>query len=131
MAGEALRQWWRQGRRRAPERGKPLWGAGWAWQACEVIVEVAPRFLAWDEVDPTRQAFDGASVAQTVRSLGPAGCVPVRPDVPSGDPAMSTWSRDEAQSWADAMSYALVQQHGRWTIGWRWAHDEGISTADR
>lgn len=86
---------------------------------------MAPRFLTWDDVDPTRQAFDGASVAQTVRSLGPAGCVPVRPDVPSGDPAMSTWSRDEAQSWADAMSYALVQQYGRWTIGWRWSHDEG------
>lgn len=86
---------------------------------------MAPRFLTWDDVDPTRQAFDGAFVAQTVRSLGPAGCVPVRPDVPSGDPEMSTWSRDEAQSWADAMSYALVQQYGRWTIGWRWSHDEG------
>ncbi|MEU8943404.1 Fic family protein [Streptomyces goshikiensis] len=90
-----------------------------------MIVEMAPRFLTWDDVDPTRQAFDGAFVAQTVRSLGPAGCVPVRPDVPSGDPEMSTWSRDEAQSWADAMSYALVQQYGRWTIGWRWSHDEG------
>ncbi|MFJ5636663.1 hypothetical protein ACIQF5_29030 [Streptomyces goshikiensis] len=38
---------------------------------------------------------------------------------------MSTWSRDEAQSWADVMSYALVQQYGRWTIGWRWSYDEG------
>ncbi|GHG05726.1 Fic family protein [Streptomyces filamentosus] len=38
---------------------------------------------------------------------------------------MSTWSRGKAESWADAMSYALVQQYGRWTVGWRWSHDEG------
>ncbi|MFI0990601.1 cell filamentation protein Fic [Streptomyces exfoliatus] len=90
-----------------------------------MIVELAPRFLTWDDVDPARQAFDGASVAQAVRSLGPARCVPIRPAVPFGDPAMSTWSRGEAECWADAMSYALVQQYGRWTVGWRWSHDEG------
>ncbi|WP_326615318.1 cell filamentation protein Fic [Streptomyces anulatus] len=38
---------------------------------------------------------------------------------------MSAWSHGEAQSWADAMSYALVQHYGRWTVGWRWSHDEG------
>ncbi|MGW7047537.1 Fic family protein [Streptomyces avermitilis] len=90
-----------------------------------MIVELAPRFLTWDDVDPARHAFDGASVAQTVRSLGPAGCVPIRPDVPFGDPAMSTWSHGEAECWADAMSYALVQHYGGWTVGWRWSHDEG------
>ncbi|MEU9234440.1 Fic family protein [Streptomyces subrutilus] len=38
---------------------------------------------------------------------------------------MSTWSHGKAKSWADAMSYALVQHYGRWTVGWRWSHDEG------
>ncbi|MFF4323236.1 hypothetical protein [Streptomyces sp. NPDC001568] len=28
---------------------------------------------------------------------------------------MSTWNRGEAESWADAMSYALVQHYGSWT----------------
>ncbi|MDD9380862.1 hypothetical protein M8Z33_30275 [Streptomyces sp. ZAF1911] len=90
-----------------------------------MIVELAPGFLTWDDVDPARQTFDCASVARTVRSLGPARCVPIRPDVPFGASAMSTWSRGEAKSWADAMSYALVQHYGSWTVGWRWAHDEG------
>ncbi|MFE2875144.1 cell filamentation protein Fic [Streptomyces roseus] len=90
-----------------------------------MIVDLAPGFLHWHDVDPARQAFDGESVAQTVRSLGPARCVPIRPDVSFGDPAMSAWSSGEAESWADAMSYALVQYYGRWTVGWRWSHDEG------
>ncbi|MEV7525909.1 Fic family protein [Streptomyces sp. NPDC091371] len=38
---------------------------------------------------------------------------------------MSRWSHGEAASWADAMSYALVHHYGRWTVGWRWSHDEG------
>ncbi|MFD9541176.1 Fic family protein [Streptomyces sp. NPDC060022] len=38
---------------------------------------------------------------------------------------MSAWSHGEAALWADAMSHALVQHYGRWTVGWRWAHDEG------
>ncbi|MFJ6797283.1 cell filamentation protein Fic [Streptomyces sp. NPDC091268] len=90
-----------------------------------MIFELAPRYLTWDDVDPARQPFEGASLAQAVRSLGPARCVPIRPDVPFGDSVMSAWSRTEAEPWADAMSYALVQQYGRWTVGWRWALDEG------
>ncbi|MEV0122092.1 Fic family protein [Streptomyces sp. NPDC050703] len=90
-----------------------------------MIVELAPRFLSWDEVDPARHRFDGASAARVVHSLGPATCVPRRPDVPVADPAMSAWSHGEAGSWADAMSQALVEHYGRWTLGWRWAHDKG------
>ncbi|MFD3607143.1 cell filamentation protein Fic [Streptomyces atroolivaceus] len=90
-----------------------------------MIVELAPGFLSWDEVDPARQAFDGTSAARLVRSLGPARRVPIRPDIPFGDPAMSAWSRGEAGSWADAMSCALVRHCGRWVVGWRWSHDEG------
>ncbi|MFD0377315.1 Fic family protein [Streptomyces sp. NPDC127112] len=90
-----------------------------------MIVDLAPRFLTWDDVDPARQAFDGASVARTVRSLGPARRVPTRPDVRFGDPAMGAWVSGEAESWADAMSFALVEHYGRWSVGWRWAHDEG------
>ncbi|RBL81259.1 cell filamentation protein Fic, partial [Streptomyces cavourensis] len=86
-----------------------------------MIVDLAPSFLSWDDVDPARHAFDGTTVEESVRSLGPARCVPVRPDIPFGDPAMSEWSHGGARSWADAMSYALVQRYGRWAVGWRWA----------
>ncbi|MEU7469954.1 Fic family protein [Streptomyces sp. NPDC044984] len=90
-----------------------------------MIVELAPRFLTWDEVSPVQHFFDSASAPQVVRSLGPARRVPSRPDIPSGDPAMSAWSRGEGRPWADAMSQALAEHYGRWTVGWRWAHDEG------
>ncbi|MGW8355646.1 Fic family protein [Streptomyces wedmorensis] len=90
-----------------------------------MIVELAPRFLTWDDVDPARHRFDNASARQAVHSLGPAQRVPHRPDIPFGDPAMSAWSWDEGKPWADAMSQALVEHYGRWTVGWRWAHDEG------
>ncbi|GAA5004580.1 Fic family protein [Streptomyces siamensis] len=87
--------------------------------------DLSPGRLDWDQVDPDRHPFDGASAPQVVRALGPARCVPRRPDVPFADPAMSAWSRHEADPWADAMSYALVRHYGRWTVGWRWSHDEG------
>ncbi|MFD7242109.1 Fic family protein [Streptomyces massasporeus] len=90
-----------------------------------MIRELAPGFLSWDEVDPARHPFDAASAARVVRSLGPARCVPRRPDVPFADPAMSAWSRGEARLWADAMSQALVERYGRWAAGFRWSHDEG------
>lgn len=90
-----------------------------------MIVELAPRFLTWDDVDPVRHRFDSASARQVVHSLGPARRVPHRPDMPFGDPAMSAWSWDEGKPWADAMSQALAEHYGRWTVGWRWAHDEG------
>ncbi|MFJ7965488.1 Fic family protein [Streptomyces sp. NPDC096324] len=38
---------------------------------------------------------------------------------------MTAWSSDEGRPWADAMSHALAEHYGRWTVGWRWAHDEG------
>ncbi|MFF9585327.1 cell filamentation protein Fic [Streptomyces achromogenes] len=90
-----------------------------------MIVELAPRFLTWDDVNPARHYFDSASAPQAVRSLEPARRVPSRPDIPFGDPAMNTWSWSEGRPWADAMSHALAEHYGRWTVGWRWAHDEG------
>ncbi|MEU8546161.1 Fic family protein [Streptomyces roseoverticillatus] len=90
-----------------------------------MISELSPHHLSWDEVDPARHPFDRASAAQVVHSLGPAGSVTPRPDVPFGDPALDAWSRDEAPLWADAMSHALVHRYGLWAAGWRWAHDEG------
>nr|BFE37803.1 hypothetical protein GCM10010200_100540 [Actinomadura rugatobispora] len=90
-----------------------------------VIVDLAPRFLSWDEVDPSRHPFDRSSVAQAVDALGPARRVPRRPEVPFADPAMSAWNHGEGKLWADAMSHALAERFGRWTVGWRWAHDEG------
>ncbi|MFJ2023958.1 cell filamentation protein Fic [Streptomyces sp. NPDC087897] len=38
---------------------------------------------------------------------------------------MTAWSHGEAESWADAMSYALAEHYGKWSVGWRWSHDEG------
>ncbi|WP_046495378.1 Fic family protein [Streptomyces odonnellii] len=90
-----------------------------------MIVELAPRFLTWDDVDPARHFFDSASAPQVVRSLGPALRVPSRTGIPSDDPAMRAWSWGEGQPWADAMSHALAEHYGRWTVGWRWSHDEG------
>ncbi len=90
-----------------------------------MIVELAPRFLTWDDVDPARHPFDSAAAAKVVRSLGPARRVPSRPEIPLGDPAMHDWSWNEGEPWADAMSHALAEHYGRWTVGWRWSHDEG------
>ncbi|MEU9023377.1 Fic family protein [Actinomadura sp. NPDC048394] len=90
-----------------------------------MIVDLDPRFLSWDEVDPSRHPFDRSSVARAVDSLGPARCVPRRPKVSFGDRAMSSWNHGEGTRWADAMSHALAERFGRWSLGWRWAHDEG------
>ncbi|MFF8018017.1 hypothetical protein [Streptomyces sp. NPDC007929] len=90
-----------------------------------MIRDLVPVFLSWDEVDPARHPFDAASAARVVRSLGPARCVPRRPDVAFADPVMGAWSWGEARLWADAMSQALVERYGRWAAGFRWSHDEG------
>lgn len=82
-------------------------------QACAVIVELAPCFLAWDDVDPARHPFDSASAPQVVRSLGPADRMPGRPGVPDGTPATSDWSRRRGKPWADAMASALAEHYGR------------------
>jgi Fic/DOC family protein len=89
------------------------------------MVDLAPGNLGWDEVDPACHAFDAGSAAGVVHSLGPAGCVPGRPEVAPGDPVVRGWSGGEGRLWADAMSYALAERYGRWVVGWRWAHDEG------
>ncbi|MFF8596977.1 cell filamentation protein Fic [Streptomyces sp. NPDC015220] len=89
-------------------------------------MELSPRSLTWDEVDPARHPFDSGSAARVVRSLGPAGRVPRRPDVAPGDlTTLNEWGWEEAGPWADAMTCALAEHYGRWVIGWRWAHDEG------
>lgn len=84
-----------------------------------------PRLLDWDDVDPARYAFDSGSASEVVRALGPARRVPVRPEVPPSDQAMSSWSWEVARPWADAMSQALAERYGQWAVGWRWSHDEG------
>ncbi|MEI5519294.1 Fic family protein [Streptomyces brasiliscabiei] len=96
-----------------------------------MLVELAPHSLTWDEVDPARHPFDVESVSRVVRSLGPARKVPGDPDVPedrtaaAGDPtAEDDGFGNRPQRWADAMSQALVEHYGRWTVGWRWGHDE-------
>ncbi|MFH8890454.1 MULTISPECIES: Fic family protein [unclassified Streptomyces] len=38
---------------------------------------------------------------------------------------MGDWAWNEGVPWADAMAYALAEHYGRWTVGRRWAHDEG------
>jgi len=90
-----------------------------------VLVDLAPGFLRWDEVDPSRHPFDRMSAAQRVNALGPALRVPLGPDSSCADPVARTWGHGEGKLWADAMSYALVERYGRWAVGWRWARDEG------
>ncbi|GAB3007828.1 Fic family protein [Saccharothrix stipae] len=89
-----------------------------------MIPDLTPRFLSWDEVDPSRHPFDPLSAAQVVSSLGPAQSVPRRPDLPSADMAMIDWGRGEGTDWADAMSHALVEHYGHWAVGWRWSIGE-------
>ncbi|WP_250403561.1 Fic family protein [Streptomyces cellostaticus] len=90
-----------------------------------MFVELSPRILTWDEVDPARHPFDSEAAAQVVRSLAPAQRVPRRPDLPPGDRVLCDWGWEEARPWADAMTHALAEHYGRWVAGWRWAHDEG------
>ncbi|MFD7985404.1 Fic family protein [Kitasatospora indigofera] len=90
-----------------------------------MIRELAPDNLTWDDVNPARHPFDAAAAPEVVRCLGPASHVPRRLDPSSADPAMIAWSQTEDRAWADAMSHALVEHYGRWSVGWRWAHDEG------
>ncbi|MGW4198375.1 Fic family protein [Streptomyces sp. NPDC005004] len=90
-----------------------------------MIFDLSPHHLTWADVDPDRHPFDAGSAERTVRSLGLARRVPTRPDVRFGDPAMSDWTREKGEPWADAMSHALAECYGRWTVGWRWGHDEG------
>lgn len=88
-------------------------------------MDLNPRTLSWDEVDPARHPFDRGSAAQAVRSLGPALRTPSRPDLPHGDPVLHEWGWHVARPWADAMSHSLAERFGGWAVGWRWAHDEG------
>ncbi|MFJ9732757.1 cell filamentation protein Fic [Streptomyces sp. NPDC101171] len=88
-------------------------------------MELSPRMLTWDEVDPARHPFDSEAAARVVRSLGPSARVPRRPDLPPGDRALHDWGWEKARPWSDAMTYALAEHYGRWVAGWRWAHDEG------
>ncbi|WP_254897585.1 Fic family protein [Kitasatospora sp. NA04385] len=90
-----------------------------------MIRTLTPSDLSWDDVDPSRYPFDAAAVHQVVHSLGPASHVPHRVDLSSADRAMTSRRLDEGRAWADAMSHALVEHYGRWSVGWRWAHDEG------
>ncbi|MEU0950527.1 Fic family protein [Streptomyces canus] len=76
-------------------------------------------------MNPAQHFFDSASAAQVVRSLGPARRVPSHADDSFGDPAVRDWPWSEGRPWADAMSHSLAEHYGRWTVGWRWAHDEG------
>ncbi|QNP68720.1 Fic family protein [Streptomyces roseirectus] len=74
--------------------------------------EIDPRHLEWDDVDPARHPFDKGTVSEVVRGLGPARTVPTR-------------DREAGRPWADAMTWALREEYGRWVAGWRWALDEG------
>ncbi|NEB04914.1 Fic family protein [Streptomyces sp. SID13726] len=89
------------------------------------MAELFPSDLSWDDVDPARHAFDSASAARVVRSLGPARTLPGDRGGPYGDPPAGGPSPNAGRRWSDAMAYALVEHYGRWTLGWRWAHDEG------
>jgi hypothetical protein len=87
--------------------------------------ELLPYSLSWDEVDPRLYPFRGDDALDVVRALEPASRVPVRP---AGTPAgheLIAWSHSAGSDWTRDMTRALVERYGRWSLGWRWAHDEG------
>ncbi|MFJ4789568.1 hypothetical protein [Streptomyces sp. NPDC088794] len=97
-------------------------------------LELRPYDLAWTDVDPRTHAFDHADALDMVRALEPASRVPVRPvQKRTSEPVEAAeqyrtlchWSHNEGWAWADDMTEALVERYGRWSTGWRWAHDEG------
>jgi hypothetical protein len=90
-----------------------------------VVYELAPWSLKWDEVDPRRFTFDAVQAAAAISGLGPAASVPVRPAGSAADRVVIDWSNAAGRAWAEEMTRALVGRYGRWTLGWRWAHDEG------
>jgi hypothetical protein len=90
-----------------------------------VSYDLAPFDLAWAEVDPRLNPFDGSSALVEVTALGPARRVPARPAGHAADRTVISWSHDAGRAWTEAMTHALVERFGRWVVGWRWAHDEG------
>jgi hypothetical protein len=99
-----------------------------------VTRELLPYDLSWAEVDPSLHPFDSEAALDAVRALEPASRVPVRPvrQRPSDrDEAyaeygkLCDWAHTEGWEWAQAMTRALAGRYGRWSVGWRWAMDEG------
>jgi len=86
---------------------------------------LTPHDLTWSEVNPASHPFDRASALTAVRTLGPADRVPARPDDSADIWVVIAWSQNEGQAWANAMTRSLVERYGRWSLGWRWAPDEG------
>lgn len=89
------------------------------------LTGLLPFDLTWAEADPRLHPFDSADALEAVLSLAPASRVPTRPVGHAADHAVISWSHNEGADWADDMTRALVERFGRWTTGWRWAHDEG------
>ncbi|MFG2819798.1 hypothetical protein ACGFX4_10265 [Kitasatospora sp. NPDC048365] len=87
--------------------------------------DLAPHVLGWADVDPARHPFDAAAAPVAVAGLGPARSVPVRPVGGAADRAVIAWSYAEGREWTEAMTRALVERYGPWSLGWRWARDEG------
>ncbi|GAA3377431.1 hypothetical protein GCM10020367_53110 [Streptomyces sannanensis] len=86
---------------------------------------VYPFRLSWHDTNPEYHTFDPEAVHAVVRSLEPAGRVPIRPQEPADLMAVIRWGHEEGRAWTDAMDHALVRHYGPWASGWRWAHDEG------
>lgn len=81
-----------------------------------------PRTLTWDEVDPDRHPFDSAEALADIRALAPASRTPIRPEGTRRE--LHDWAWNVGLPWADDMTLAMIERWGRWTVGWRWAHDE-------
>jgi hypothetical protein len=59
-----------------PEKGSV--GAWGLWHPGAVL-NANPRYLTWEDVDPSRHRFDPGELEAFVRSCGPALAVPERP----------------------------------------------------
>lgn len=67
--------------------------------------------LRWVEVDPTRQPFDPAGVADLIRPR-----VPGRPPAPNSP---------NPYDWLEHVTRDLCGRFGPWACGWRWARADG------
>lgn len=87
--------------------------------------ELWPGTLTWDEVDPRRIPFDPAQAADVIAGLDPAASTPTRTAGHAGDRGVIEWSHAAGRAWVEEMTQAVAGHYGRWTVGWRWARDEG------
>src|SRR5690349_16246043 len=73
-----------------------------------------PSELSWADVDPEARVFDPGTVPAVVVDLLAA----YGPPAPGAD-----WRLIDL--WLENVTVGLVEEYGRWAVGWRWSIGEG------